>query len=140
MILIKSIVILLLSLIIIKQIMHINGLLLSCKRNCIEIVAIFILGIFIFRYENNWINYLIGTLGIAYITTAYLHEGITGKGFITRYPYKALILWNEIEDIKVHKTNNIKITLRGKFIKKSFKFKLTDYDEVRSLIEKNWHK
>ena len=70
----------------------------------------------------------------------WLKEGITSKGFTSMYRYKDVILWNEIEKFDVRKTNNVKITLFGKFMEQSFKFKKEDYDMVINIMKDNLHK
>ena len=129
---------------ILKQLKYIKQLLLPTKKSILEIVvviiAVCVLGFITYKYANNWINYLIGILGIILFVTTWLKEGITSKGFISLYKHKEIILWSEIEKFDVHKTNNVKITLFGKFMEQSFKFKKEDYDKVINIMKDNLHK
>lgn len=141
---IRIIMISLLILLILKQLKYIKELLLPTRKSVFEIVAVTIgvcvIGLITYKYANNWINYLIGILGIILFITMWLKEGITSKGFTSMYRYKEVILWNEIEKFDVHKANNIKITLFGKFMEQSFKFRNEDYDKVMSIMKDNLHK
>lgn len=114
------------------------------RKSILETVAVTIglsvLGLITYKYANSWINYLIGTLGIILFVTTWLTEGITSKGFTSMYRYKEVILWNEIEKFDVHKANNVKITLYGKFMEQSFKFRNEDYNTVMDIIRDNLHK
>lgn len=129
---------------ILKQLKYIKQLLLPTKKSILDIVvviiAVCVLGFIPYKYANNWINYLIGILGIILFVTMWLKEGITSKGFTSMYRYKDVILWNEIEKFDVRKTNNVKITLFGKFMEQSFKFKKEDYDMVINIMKDNLHK
>lgn len=141
---IRIIIVLLLILLISKQLKNIKELLLPTRKSILETVAVTIgvsvLGLITYKYANSWINYLIGTLGIILFVTTWLTEGITSKGFTSMYRYKEVILWNEIEKFDVHKANNVKITLYGKFMEQSFKFRNEDYNTVMDIIRDNLHK
>lgn len=144
MITIKIIIILLLIHLISKQLKYIKELLLPTRKSVLEIVTITIgicvIGLITYKYANTSINYLIGILGIILLVTMWLKEGITSKGFTSMYRYKEVILWNEIEKFDVHKTSNVKITLFGKFMEQSFKFRNEDYDKIMDIMKDNLHK
>lgn len=141
---IKIIIFLLLILLISKQLKYINQLLFPTRKSILEIVIVIIsvcvIGFITYKYGKNWIDYLFGNLGIILFVTMWLKEGITSKGFTSMYRYKEVILWNEIEKFDVHKTHNVKITLFGKFMEQSFKFKNEDYDKVINIMKDNLYK
>lgn len=106
----------------------------------VVIISVCFIGWITYNYANTLLNYLIGILGIILFVTMWLKKGITLKGFTSMYRYKEFISWAEIEKIHVHKTNNVKITLFGKFMEQSFKFKSRDYNKVMSILKDNFHK
>lgn len=138
------IIVFVLILLIFKHLKYIKELLLPTRKGAIDIsvviIGVCILSWLTYRYANTFINYIIGILGIILLVTTWLKEGITSKGFSSLYKYKRFISWEEIENIDVHKTNSVKITLFGKFMEQSFKFKNKDYDKLMDILKENLYK
>jgi len=127
--------------IILKQIRYMKVLIIHTRKSYVEIITV-LLGIIIvmgitYFYANTWVHYVIGILGIIMFISTCIKQGISSKGFISRYRYKESILWNEIEKVIVTSSKDIKIKLVGGFMEETFHFKKSDYDKVITILKEN---
>lgn len=130
--------------VILKQLKHLNELLIPTKKRYVEIItvllSVFIFVYIIYFYANTWIHYIIGVLGIFMFISMWIKQGITLKGFTSMYKYKEIILWSEIEKVMVINSKDIKVKLFGDFMEQTFYFKKSDYSNVIDMIEENLSK
>lgn len=132
------IILLLLIIIILKQIRYIKKLIIPTRKCCIEIITVLfggsiLIGIMYF-YAQTFIDYLMGILGVFMFVSIWIKQGISLEGFISMYGYKEIILWKEIEKVKIIKLKDIKIELSGNFMEQSFNFKKSDYSKIINIL------
>lgn len=138
------IILLLLIIIILKQIRYIKKLIIPTRKCCIEIITVLfgssiIIGI-IYFYAKTFTDYLMGILGVFIFVSIWIKQGISLEGFISMYGYKEIILWKEIEKVKIIKSKNIKIELSGNFMEQSFNFKKSDYSKIINILNEKLSK
>lgn len=132
------IILLLFIMIILKQIRYIKKLIIPTRKCCIEIITVLfsgsiLIGIMYF-YAQTFTDYLMGILGIFMFISIWIKQGISKDGFISMYRYKEIILWKEIEKVKIIKSRNIKIELTGSFMEQTFNFKKNDYSKILNIL------
>ena len=128
---------LLLMNIIIQRLKRIKKIIIQTRKKYVEVIIASIVFITItYLYANTWVHYMIGILAIVMFVTMWLAQGVTSEGFISMYKYKEKITWDEIENVIVIKSKDIKIKLSGRFfMQQTFYFKKSDYDKVIIILK-----
>lgn len=122
--------------IIIQRLKRMKEILIQTRKKYVEIIIVSIVFITItYLYANTWIHYVIGILAILMFVTMWLAQGVTSEGFISMYKYKEKISWDQIENVIVIKSKDIKIKLSGSFMQQTFYFKKSDYDKVIIILK-----
>lgn len=122
--------------IIIQRLKRMKEIVIQTRKKYVEIIIVLIVFITItYLYANTWIHYVIGILAILMFATMWLAQGITSEGFISMYKYKEKIPWDEIENVVVINSKDIKIKLSGSFMQQTFYFKKSDYDKVIIILK-----
>lgn len=134
-------VLILLVAVLLKEVLYIKELKISTKKTLGEVLIILIAIIAIVTitvvFSNNTKHYIVGCVGVGLLIVDWSKQGISNKGILLMSRGKEFYAWNQIKEVKINISNEIKVDYfdisHSKII--SHHYSMIDYDRIRKEFE-----